>query len=691
MKMLLENSKTIREVVKKYEPLKKLTFRIFSNIDPLLFDVYPDQAPQNFDRHQAKAWASPYKRNLIFAGAGAGKTKVAVERGKLLISKGVKPERLLFITFTVKAVSQLKEKLGDGVKSEKSPSIMTIHEFSRSCYRQIDEDIDQIYGEEVWEPEFKAWEKAVSSLLKSQPDLEEKFYEWLQIRWIDPSEINLDFLYKSPDHYSEPNIPTQSGIKVRSKAEKDIADFLTANDLDFEYEKPVLFCDFPFRPDFFLTEVGSYVEYLGLMEAANPVVRAEYKKMCEKKRAQFEIHGNEDWANIYIEPDHYRSGEYRAMILNKVNKLRSYTKRVKHKFREERTAEKVKRKMAEKRTHIIYFLKDVADCQKVNQVGTKAAKSGSPYLFHELLDLVEKVSFDTEELLRVDGKMTANRMMEELGKRFDANEKFFKSISEKYDYVFLDEFQDVTPILFRFLKPFLKALPFFAIGDDRQSIYGFAGGTPYFIRNLKKEIKGTKSKALLFNYRSNRTIVQTSNLFTAFGSIKTMAKSEAESTIYLLKVEDEAKQADQVIKFIKEKVGDKKLMVVSRYTPKIDPVVKAYCGELEKGKQEWMTIHKSKGLEREAVLVVGLTEGKDSEGKDLKFSFPASDKDHPIIRCIKKRSLQDDVLSEEMRLFYVALSRAMDHLFVVTVLGKESRFIETILAKQPRVEVVQLS
>src|SRR5579862_9479085 len=98
--MFIEDSKTLRLFLQKHQPLKKLALRLFPQIDPLLFDVYPDRAPETFDHHQKKAWASPYKKNLVFAGAGAGKTKVAVERAKLLIQKGISPNRLLFITFT---------------------------------------------------------------------------------------------------------------------------------------------------------------------------------------------------------------------------------------------------------------------------------------------------------------------------------------------------------------------------------------------------------------------------------------------------------------------------------------------------------------------------------------------------------------------------------------------------------------
>lgn len=689
--MIIEKYKPIRDVIRKHKSIKSFVLKVFPEIDPLLFDLYPEQAPKEFDVHQAAAWASIYKKNVIFAGAGAGKTKVAVERAKLLVERGIAPEKILFITFTLKAASQLKDRLGfmgDEIESSKTPAIMTIHEFSRLCYQAIDNEIKQIYGDEVWEPLFKVWETVTEEYLDRYPEIKAKFHEWLELRWIDPQNIDLDYLFKSPSHYPPPQINTRSGIKVRSQAELKIANFLFDQGIKFAYEQPVLFCDFPFQPDFFLPEVGSYIEYYGLVEAANPSVRNRYIRMCQMKREQFEKHGYKDWVNIYLEPKHLRSGEYRTLIQKKIEQLNKYTKRVKYKYIEKETADKIKIKMAERKTQVVGFLKEVSACLSVNQCDPDILKNRMPYVFHELIDMVKILTGEVNSRLLSEKKMTANRMMEDLGQRFSKNNPIFDGIRRKYDYIFLDEFQDVTPVLFCFLKRFLVEIPFFAIGDDRQAIYGFAGGTPHFIRNLKKEVKGTQTKSLLYNYRSNKTIVETSKLFTALGSINTQARNEAESTIYVLKVDEELRQIKQVFGFIRS-VTEDEVMVLGRYTSKADKVVKAYESFI-KSPHEFMTVHKSKGLERKAVLIVNVNEGNDSNGNKLKYTFPAADKDHPVVRYIKQSSLQDDILEEESRLFYVALSRAQEHLFIVTEKNRESRFIKTILKNQPRTQVVEL-
>jgi len=61
-----------------------------------------------------------------------------------------------------------------------------------------------------------------------------------------------------------------------------------------------------------------------------------------------------------------------------------------------------------------------------------------------------------------------------------------------------------------------------------------------------------------------------------------------------------------------------------------------------------------------------------------------------VIRYIKANSLQDVVLKEEERLFYVALSRAEEYLFIVTEEKHQSSFVKTIIRNQPNHEIIYL-
>lgn len=84
-------------------------------------------------------------------------------------------------------------------------------------------------------------------------------------------------------------------------------------------------------------------------------------------------------------------------------------------------------------------------------------------------------------------------------------------------------------------------------------------------------------------------------------------------------------------------------------------------------KVQGKTIHASKGLEAKVVFIVGLTEGSGG--------FPDIWLEDRIFQVIKKAN-HDLLLEEEKRLFYVAITRARDKLFLITEKGNESSFLK---------------
>ncbi len=79
----------------------------------------------------------------------------------------------------------------------------------------------------------------------------------------------------------------------------------------------------------------------------------------------------------------------------------------------------------------------------------------------------------------------------------------------KYQYILVDEFQDINKIQFDVLK--MLAAPqnnLFIVGDDDQSIYRFRGAKPEIMLNFKKDFPEAKEILLDTNYRSKSTIVE---------------------------------------------------------------------------------------------------------------------------------------------------------------------------------------
>jgi len=623
------------------------------------------------------------------AGAGAGKTKVVIERAKLLVDRGASSQKILFITYSNEATEELNRRLkknfGNKLDSVNFPKVMTIHEFSRRCFSGINKTLKQTYRQEPTSPIYNTWKNLLNGMIEKDPSLKEKLFEWRKTKKILQAGLNIDYIYKSHGAgYAAPTLETKSGVRVRSRPEKLIADFLFEKGIPFEYEKVVLFCDWPFRPDFYLSKSGCYVEYLGLWNALNPEVREGYRKAYESKKEQFKKHRWPEWMTLEIYPKDMENDKYKEIISKKVAYLDSLKNRRLHIAKQLDIENYIKKQFEDPENVYIEFLIHLADCFEVNLADKAVLRQKMPFVFIPLLDLIDELSKKAKHFLKDMGFITANDMFKELGERLGQDVGLMKDIKAKYDYMFLDEFQDVTPLTFQFICPLLKEIPFFAIGDDRQSIYGFAGGTPYFIRNLKQKVLGTARKVLLYNYRSNQTIVQTSALFANPKSVKSVAKDSSEGKIFIIVVENEKAQVKQVAEEIRNRIKQTPLMVISRNRPETNDVVKAYLDEM--GSQaQFLTIHKSKGLEKEAVLIVNVI-----EDEEVQYTVPARDKDHPVVRYIKANGFQDAILEEEKRLFYVAVSRAEKHLFIVTEEKRESVFIKKIKGNQKNHEVIFL-
>jgi hypothetical protein len=95
---------------------------------------------------------------------------------------------------------------------------------------------------------------------------------------------------------------TRNGEVVKSGGERMIADYLYANGIRYEYEKPAMDATGRriSRPDFFLPDHNIYVEYWGMVNSDEKHERQEYVKSMEWKIKRYHESGNK-FISIYPE------------------------------------------------------------------------------------------------------------------------------------------------------------------------------------------------------------------------------------------------------------------------------------------------------------------------------------------------------------------------------------------------------
>lgn len=110
---------------------------------------------------------------------------------------------------------------------------------------------------------------------------------------------------------------------------------------------------------------------------------------------------------------------------------------------------------------------------------------------------------------RRNEKIDFDDMLTECYDVLSQDEKIRKAWQDRFDYILVDEFQDVNRAQYACLQ--MLAAPknnLFVVGDDDQSIYGFRGASPSFMLDFPKDFPGTEKVFLDVNYRCSGRIIR---------------------------------------------------------------------------------------------------------------------------------------------------------------------------------------
>lgn len=219
-----------------------------------------------------------------------------------------------------------------------------------------------------------------------------------------------------------------------------------------------------------------------------------------------------------------------------------------------------------------------------------------------------------------------------------------KDVLKKYKYIFVDEFQDTSDDNFNFLSLLLcnKNPALFMVGDDYQSIYGFRNARVEYIINITRYFPGVNVQKLTKNYRSGKKIIKLSNKFIRQNKFRTSKKivscRNIKGKIQAHQVQKKRMESEIIKEIISnsEKENDIAIIYRNNYQGEL---LKGELGDCISNRAEFLTMHASKGLEFDTVIIAGIS--------DKIIPDKTSD------------------LEEERRLFYVAITRAKNELHLV--------------------------
>ncbi len=239
-----------------------------------------------------------------------------------------------------------------------------------------------------------------------------------------------------------------------------------------------------------------------------------------------------------------------------------------------------------------------------------------------------------------------------------------------YDYILVDEFQDMSMDKYKYLKALRRKNPrtrIFCVGDDWQSIYRFSGSDISLFSQFEKFNGPTEELKIEATHRFGEPLLQRSSDFVQQNPAqkKKKLRPDIDRVTYLAFAgyEDLKKERAIIERQISKLPEDARVYIVSRYRYDIGSVFPEVANRVtdENGsaidlqiagrKVQALTAHSSKGLEADYVFLLNCNSGYDDYG------FPSQVADDPILDYVLSKTDSFDH-AEERRVFYVAITRA---------------------------------
>ena len=349
------------------------------------------------------------------------------------------------------------------------------------------------------------------------------------------------------------------------------------------------------------------------------------------------------------------------------------------------------------KTFITFFeskhlkLEDFDKFRKISEENTNFYAKKREEIFFDIAEEIYKIYFEYSQGDEIDHNREITNALDLI-----ESGEFYKD----YDYILIDEYQDINYIRAKLIKTLKEKTKskIFVVGDDWQSIYKFNGSDLNLFINFNEYYPNAETMKIKESRRNSQEINSTSSKFILKNSnqIKKELIHYKDNPIrYPIKIvryenqqkydyKQKALYLQAIIRdilFLKEN-PNLRILILGRQRDNIKPYVNNSLFKEEKHRNYskviylkqpdlniyYMTVHQSKGLEADEVIVINLEDGI--------LGFPSKIEEDPIIYYLK--TPDEYPYAEERRLFYVALTRTRNHAYLMTDHLNESSFIEEL-------------
>ena len=676
-------SETISKFINDFGAINKLVKQHNEGVITFLLDTHKDFFDHclkyPLDSQQRRSIVSEEDNCLVVSSAGSGKTSSIVGKVKYLTEiKGIAPERILLISYTNKAAAELTERMAtNGLKG------YTFHKLAidiigktTGAKPSICDNTDSLFVDIY----HKLLDK--SSFKKS---IVEYFidYQTNEADWEQRKNEKREQLSEQKNVQLKAMFPDMDGraIYVRSEQEQKICFVLSSLGVKFRYEEPYEHqladeMHSQYRPDFSIYfEQGGvtkriYLEHFGVDE--HGLVPAWFVK--DKGITYEEANQKYNDGITWKKTAHEKFGTqllvtssadfHYSDIRDKLRKLLDDAGVPIQEKTDEELYDLVlpkgsKQEKAFIRLVVTFVTLVKSSCKSVKEI-LKQAKNADD---ERSVFIIKNIFQPVYE--RYINALSDSNQIDFTDAILQATEICRTSHPVEYDYIIVDEFQDISVDRYNFLKVLRDGNPpakLYCVGDDWQSIYRFSGSDMALFNQFPEYFGATEINKIETTYRFGEPLVSLSSNFIQRNKVQIQKNIHSFSLEMRTELEfcayDRRDYCNTIGQLVASIPSDKSIFLLGRYS--FDDYYLSFMYQsIKEGnrfyyviggrKIEFLTVHKSKGLEADYVILLQCN--KDTYG------FPSQVSDDPVLNYVLTKSDQFPY-GEERRLFYVAITRA---------------------------------
>lgn len=666
---------------------------------------------------------------LVIAGAGAGKTTTVAAKVKYLVEKkGVDPEQILVVSFTNKAVQELRDKLNRDLKID--CPIATFHSTGNAILRKqhpeklniVDSGRLYFVIQDYFRDSVLKNESLVNNLIMFFSSYFDAPYEGKDLNGFFNkiaksnfstmrSELN-EFQREVIDRRTKKAVTIQNEV-MRSHQEVEIANFLYLHNIDYEYEPlyryDIVMAKKPYTPDFIIRQGDkvAYIEHFGITQDGKNDRFSDdeltaYKKAINDKVALHKKHGS---TLIYTFSKYSDSRTLLEHLQEELEKKGfDITARSSKEVMEKLVSTEENRYIRKLVNLICRFITNFKTNGFTADDFQRMYHSTQNVRTRLFLNICNDCYLEYQRYLKENDAVDFEDMINESARVLREVKEMKRKL--EFQYIIVDEYQDISRQRFDLVTALSEVTDakIIAVGDDWQSIYAFSGSDITLFTRFEEKMGYAKLLKIVKTYRNSQEVIDIAGNFIQRN--ETQIKKELKSPkhivdpviIYTYDGSPKKRDGDnksgvnyeiahavevaleQIMAFNKQegKTGKSTILLLGRFGFDGDKLEKSGLFEyIDRGSKlksvkypkldiTFMTAHASKGLGYDNVIVVN--------GRNETYGFPSKIEDDPVLSFVIKGDRSIDY-AEERRLFYVAMTRTKNRVYFLAPEENPSEFL----------------